>query len=273
VDRVSEESDHLRDEHQESLSAFRSVAAKRGWSLLAVAAVGRTTDEVMQQLSAARACGIVVSGLREIAVEARRMGLPCVAVDWWEEDLGLDAVLQDDFQGGVLAARHLVRRGHTRIAWLGHTTGSHHSMARLGGANMELMREGQALAPDLCIPCDRYDVREKAKELLSRRKRPTAVLALWRRIAVGLLEAARELGLRPGEDFEMVGWSREAEYRRDYVPAFGDEPAQPAVVWSAAQMAEIALERLAARRTDPDMPPVRMLVPVWVEEDADENGE
>jgi DNA-binding LacI/PurR family transcriptional regulator len=137
-------------------------------------------------------------------------------------------------------------------------------MSRLGGAVMELQRAGQGLAPDLCVECRGASAAREARKLLSGRDRPDAVLAMWSGIAVELVAAARELGLRPGSDFEMVGWAREEEYERSYRPAFNGGALQPAVLWSARQMAELAVERLAARRRNPELAPVKTNVPVWL---------
>lgn len=270
IDRVSAESIHGAYEQQSYLPALRAGAEQHGWSLLTVGARDRGTDDVMRQLRTARASGIIVSAIREVAEEARRTGLPCVAMDWWEEDLGIDAVVQDDFQGGVLAARHLVKRGHTRIAWLGHTTGTYHSMARLGGATTELLRAGVAMPSDQRVQASGITAQVRAAELFARRDRPTAVLALWTRVALGVLNAARELRLRPGEDFEMVGWAQEEDYRTTYRPAFGNDVAQPAIVWSPRQMGELAVERLALRRRHPNLAPVKISIPVWMEGARDE---
>jgi DNA-binding LacI/PurR family transcriptional regulator len=267
VDRVPSGSSQGDYQQQSYLPALRAGAHRHGWSLLTVGAQDRATGDVMRQLRAARASGIIVSGTREIAEAAREIGLPCVAMDWWEEGLGLDVVVQDDFQGGVLAARYLAGRGHERIAWLGHTGGSYHGMARLGGATAELRRAGVRIPPDLCIEASGLDARARAAKLLARPDRPTAVLALWVRVALGALEAARELGLRPGADFEMVGWAQEEDYKTAYVPAFGDgEAVQPAVVWSPRQMGELAVERLAERRRHRKLTPVKISVPVWLKE-------
>ncbi|MCX7805018.1 MAG: GntR family transcriptional regulator [Planctomycetota bacterium] len=250
------------EDSREYLFSLQECLLKRGWPLLAIGAKDEDPDGLMRRLKAARVCGIIVSEARDLADIAVREGMPTVAIDWWEEDLNFDAVLQDDFQGGALAARYLIDRGHRRIAWFGHTTATHHSRARLGGATMELMRAGIAIPPDLCVRCSGLDVEEAAAAVLSRPDRPGGVLALWMNVAIGVFRVARRLGLQPGRDFEMVGWARGEEYRHSYVPAFAGGPVPPAVVWSPAKMMELAVERLAARLRSPELPVVKINVPV-----------
>jgi DNA-binding LacI/PurR family transcriptional regulator len=265
IDQMEEGDRNWQAAQQDFLKPFQNAASKHGWSLLAIEATGMDPEEVMRQLNTARACGAVLSAVSpELAQLVRRSGVPAVVVDWWFDDLAVDSVLQDNFQGGVLAARCLLERGHRRIAWLGPTTDTNHSMSRLGGAVMELQRAGEGLPADLCVPCRGRNAAPEARKLLSRKNRPEAVLAMWKGIAVELVTAARELGLRLGRDLEIVGWAREDEYERSYRPAFNGEALQPAVLWSPRQMAELAVERLAARRRNPDLAPVKTNVPVWL---------
>ncbi len=263
VDQLEEGMQDWEAAQQGFLKPFQAAAGRHGWSLLAIEATGRSPQDVMRQLNTARACGVVLGAVTpDVAALVQESGLPAVVVDWWFDDLTIDSVLQDNFQGGVLAARHLLERGHRRIAWLGATTATSHSMSRLGGAVMELQRAGEGLAPSLCVPCRAGSAAREARKLLSRKNRPDAVLAMWMGVALELVGAARELGLRPGKDFEMVGWAREEEYENSYKPAFNGEALQPAVVWSPRQMAELAVERLATRRRNPDLAPVKISVPV-----------
>ena len=249
--------------HQRLLAAFQEAAQARGWAMLGVGSEEREQAAVMRQVAGARAWGLVLDAVDpELLTMVRTSGLPAVMVDAWVEDAGLDAVVQDGYQGGLLAAGYLAARGHRRIAWLGPTTQSAHAMARLAGATVGLLRAGIELAPELRIEAPLDEVGEKARALLARPDRPAAVLALWQDAAAGLAAAARELDLVPGRDFEMVGWSTEEEYA-DYCRAhFAGGPVPPMAVWSARAMAELAVSRLAERRTNPGLLPVRINVPV-----------
>jgi hypothetical protein len=73
--------------------------------------------------------------------------------------------------------------------------------------------------------------------------------------------AARELRLAIGQDFHMVGWAADEVYADGFAPIFEDAPVPPAVVWSTAKMAEVALARLAERRSHPGTPTIRMTIP------------
>jgi LacI family transcriptional regulator len=174
---------------------------------------------------------------------------------------GLDVIVQDDYQAGMLAAEHLISRGHRRIAWIGPTVRTGHSLARLAGASAALWRSGLEMSPDLKVETNDATVVPRTRELLSRPDRPAAVLVLWRDVAVRVAAVARELGLAPGRDFEMVSLCVAEQYQRDYRPAFGAW-VPPAVTWSTRTMADMAISRLAERRSHPEMEVVRILMPV-----------
>jgi DNA-binding LacI/PurR family transcriptional regulator len=192
-------------------------------------------------------------------------GMPVVAVDEWREDVRVDAIVQDGFLGGVLAARYLLERGCRRVAWLGPMGRGHQALERYGGAMSVLNAEGIAVPEKLCGRTRHAEDPEGvrlARELLSAEDRPDAFLALWQCCTTSLVQAARELELTPGKDFEMVGWSTEGCYESEYLPQFAGGPVPPAIVWNVGEMASIAVSRLAERRLNLQLPAIRLKVPV-----------
>ena len=249
--------------HQELLAALQGAAVSRGWSLMGIGSQGRTSQEVLRQLLTARACGLILDSVDAGIQQAiQRIGLPAVAVDTWEFGAPIDSIVQDSYEGGVLAAGYLLARGHERIAWLGPTSWSSHSQARVAGTLAGLLRGRRRLDPELIVECPRDAAEEQARELLLRKERPTGIVALYHEVATTLVRVARGLGLRVGADVEVVGWCTEGEYQRDWRPLFQTGPAAPAVVWSPRRMAELAVSRLAERRAHPGLLPVRINVPV-----------
>lgn len=254
---------------QQLLTGFQRTAQAHGWSLLGIGAEEREQDEVMRQVIAARVWGLLFDSLDPLLLaKVRAAGIPAVVVDCWVEDEGIDVVLQDDYQGGFFAATHLAAMGHRRIAWLGPTIESAHSMARLAGAIMGLRRRGIELMPTRPVadPMDMNawtnNARAWSGELLSSAQRPTAVLALWQIVTAGLVAAGRDLGLVPGHDFAMVGWCTE-EAHDDFCRAIFLEGQPSAMMtWSVQTMAKLAVSRLAERRANPNLDAVRINVPV-----------
>jgi DNA-binding LacI/PurR family transcriptional regulator len=160
-----------------------------------------------------RTDGLLVVSLVPPEEEVGRLvasGLPCVLVD--APHALLPNVLIDDVAGGELATRHLLELGHRRIAFVGdkpvdpfrfassrdRTRGYELALGRAGvEVRREYVREGTH---------SRTVARSIALELLRLPEPPTAIFAASDTQAVGVLEAARALGLRVPEQLSVVGF-------------------------------------------------------------------
>ena len=246
------------------LNELQRASARNGWSLLAVDPEGRTDAEVIEQLRVGRACGVILGAInRELLARIREAGIPVITDDAWPEDVEVDAVMQDGFRGGMVAASWLVSRGHRRIAFLGPpVTGARPQIVeRYSGALGALARAGLE-RPETVRAAGDADAEAKAVELLSRPDRPTGILALWRDIAVGTVRAARRLGLVIGQDLDIVGWSTQERYEAGFRQVLSGGEVPPAVVWSVRELAETAVARLEQRRKNPGLPTIHLRIPV-----------
>ena len=139
----------------------------------------------------------------------RGAGVPAVLIDVTHPELSHIAI--DDVLGGAIAGRHLVRRGHTRIGFVGDAP------SRMRFTSSERRRDGlrEALR-EAGIPLRRQhqrrgspgreSARELAGELLDGSDRPTALFAASDDQAVGVLEAAAARGLRVPDDVAVMGF-------------------------------------------------------------------
>ena len=73
--------------------------------------------------------------------------------------------------------------------------------------------------------------------------------------------AAAELGLEPGKDVDIVGWTAEEQYETGYRMRFKGAKLPPTMVWSVAELARRSVARLAERRASPSMSPTLIKVP------------
>jgi len=258
------ESADVWDELDQNLFAgLQKAAGDRGWPMLAVGAGLRSAREVMNQLRDCRACGVVLDTTNaELLAEVGRVRLPIVMMDAWDPEMRLDAVVQDSFQGALLATRHLIARGHKSIGWLGKISESVQSQERFGGVAAALAAAGLTARPEFMLDTSSVNTARAARALLSRADRPTAVLGLWHDAASELVHAAMELGLKPGEDVEFVGWSPEEVYNGTYRRLFGSAPMPTTMVWSIAELTRLAIARLSERRANPALDPALIKVPV-----------
>jgi len=185
-----------------------------------------------------------------------------VMMDAWDPEMRLDAVVQDSFQGALLATQYLLGRGHRRIAWLGPASQSVQSRERYGGFCAGLVGTDAELRPEFMRDTPWAEVPAAARALLASPDRPTAVLGLWYGAIDELSRAAKELGLKAGGDVELVGWSGEEAYDNAYRVLFGGAQVPPTMVWSMAELARMTVARLAERRSNPGLKPALIKVPV-----------
>ncbi len=154
--------------------------------------------------------GLIVMGLdieTGIAERFHRRGLPTVAVDA-ESEL-FSRVLVDDVEGGRIAAAHLVERGHTRCGYLlERQVADYRSQAikRLDGFRQVMAPFGSDAVVTAVSGNSVVEARVAAGQLLDRPDRPGAVMAHHDLLAVGVLLAARDRGLRVPQDVAVMGF-------------------------------------------------------------------
>ncbi len=160
-----------------------------------------------------RADGLLVVSLVPPDAEVARLrasGLPCVLVDAPHPEL--PNVVIDDVAGGELATRHLIELGHRRIAFVGDKPVDEFRFAssrdRTRGYERALEKAGIPTRPEYVREGtqSRHVARSIALELLRLPERPTAIFAASDTQALGVLEAARTLGLRVPEELSVVGF-------------------------------------------------------------------
>jgi DNA-binding LacI/PurR family transcriptional regulator len=191
------------------------VTEERGFGLLFISPLHGSLANAMAR---ATVDGVVVVGLDENhpEVEALRQArLPLVIVDAaaWE---GHGSVVVDDEGGARAAAKHLVGLGHREIVVIGiHPPGTDAAVSpdgvvgrRLRGYREALADAGIELGPASIIPTDATFEGGEHAFLMAWQDglRPTGVLAMSDATAIGVLQAARHLGLHVPDDLSVVGF-------------------------------------------------------------------
>ncbi len=157
--------------------------------------------------------GLVIMSLPVAEADVNRLvehQLPTVLIEF--PHALLNSVEINDVEGGRMAADYLLKKGHTRIAFLGDTDLPEYSIhpvnLRLKGfrqafkaANIEIPKEFVRLAP-----YDQEQARKVAKELLDMPNPPTALFAATDYQALGVLKAARQLGVKIPEQLAVIGF-------------------------------------------------------------------
>jgi DNA-binding LacI/PurR family transcriptional regulator len=139
----------------------------------------------------------------------QRQRIPFVCVDTDSATSALvPTVGSNNWTGGLLATRHLLELGHRRIAVIAGPRDVLCSRARLAGFRSAHDEAGVAVDPQL-VRHGNFWVDagfEHGLDLLDRPDRPTAVFAGSDMQAMGVLRAARRLGLEVPGDLSVVGY-------------------------------------------------------------------
>jgi LacI family transcriptional regulator len=114
--------------------------------------------------------------------------VPLVFIDRPPHYLDADAVLSDNYGGARLAAEHLLRHGHTRIAFLGDRHTLHTAAERLRGY------QSSVTEPLVCTDLDTAESAEAATHKLLDEHAPTALLTGQNLITIGAARALRTRG-------------------------------------------------------------------------------
>jgi DNA-binding LacI/PurR family transcriptional regulator len=168
-------------------------------------------------------------------------------------------VYVDDVAGGRLATKRLLALGHTRIGFVGdrmvNPFNFTSSRDRCRGYREALRHAGVSDEPSYYVEGDhgRLEARALARHLLAQDERPTAILAASDTQAVGVLQAAADLGLDVPRELSVVGYD-------------DIELAEIMEISTVRQMlfqsGKVGVEMLLNVLEDPEMEPVHTELPI-----------
>ncbi|MFI6318827.1 LacI family DNA-binding transcriptional regulator [Nonomuraea sp. NPDC050556] len=166
----------------------------------------------LERLAARRTDGVVIVASKlspHVQAQLTARSLPFVVVDP-EGDPPPVAVSvgATNWHGGLAATRHLLELGHTRIGMISGPPDMLCSQARIDGYRAALEAAGLTVDPDL-IRRGTFLVdsgHDNGHAMLDLPDPPTAIFAGSDLQAFGVLEAARQRGLRIPQDLSVVGF-------------------------------------------------------------------
>ncbi|MBN2500851.1 MAG: LacI family DNA-binding transcriptional regulator [Anaerolineales bacterium] len=154
---------------------------------------------------------IVASAAAEFITDA-----PIIAVDPHLINPNYTSVQGTNYQGALEAMDYLLGLGHRRIAFICGRPEIGSAVRRLKGYRDALFHAGVELDEDLIVPGDFSTETgyERALHLLAMADPPTAIFASNDQTAIGVFQAADELGLSIPGDLSVIGFDNitEAKY-------------------------------------------------------------
>jgi LacI family transcriptional regulator len=162
-------------------------------------------------LRSGRADGLIVSDIRlddERIEHLKNLKAPFVAFGRNEQLRDLPYVDVDGELGIYYATRHLIERGHRRIALLGLPVGFSCALQRRDGYLRALREYGVPLEPDLLVMdlANEREAAHAAERLLALPQAPTAFVSSSDMLAIQTMSVATRRGLRAGRDYAITGF-------------------------------------------------------------------
>jgi len=207
--------------YSELIRGVQDVATSRGYNTIASGSLGGRNGSAVRLMSEHRVDGVIVLAPDvddDIIIQSAAEDLPVVVLD---RDLTADFVYSvrvDNEQGGYLVTRHLLEMGHQRIVFVSGPADTLDAELRYRGY-LKAMREFSA--PE----SKRFDYNGQfteqggytvGKVLGAQSELPDAVFASNDEMALGILRAFEEKGIRVPEDVALAGFDniRIAQYVR-----------------------------------------------------------
>jgi LacI family transcriptional regulator len=215
--------------------------------------------EIFKSLSERRIDGLILlmGSFIDISDEARnslarlhKRQLPMVEIgDQFIQDHHVDCIVSDYHQVTLEAMSHLFSLGHRRIGLINGVALPALASDRVGSYRHSLGEHGLPVDESLIVNCGHSveDGYQAARSLLDQAGRPTAIIAINDLLAMGVLRAARDLGIQVPTDLSVVGY--------DDIPAANYlSPRLTTATKEAVRMGREAFRLLLDRIKAPDQP-------------------
>lgn len=158
--------------------------------------------------------GLIIMSLAINDQDAKRLsinGMGTVLIEYLHPDI--NSIQIDDTHGGDLVAKHLIKKGHKTVAFIGDIEppekfAIHPVRSRFNGFKQTLQEAGLSLpkAYVKSAPYTQKETRQAAQELLNLPKPPTAIFAASDTQAFGIMKIARQLNIKVPDDLAIVGF-------------------------------------------------------------------
>ncbi|PQP81339.1 LacI family transcriptional regulator [Paenibacillus sp. PCH8] len=192
------------------VTGIESIALSHGYDLIVCSSLGGERSTAHRYIRERRIDGAIVIAQNiqdQLLREASESGFPIVVMDRDLDAPHIVKVLMSDKQGGYLATRYLIDKGHRTIAYISGPTDSECNLHRYQGYLKALNEAGMEEKQEWKIGGQyvKEDGYHAAKKLLEG-ELPSAVFFANDEMAFGGLDAFREHGISIPEQLSVIGF-------------------------------------------------------------------
>jgi LacI family transcriptional regulator len=202
-----------------SVDIVRGAQAELGADrqLMIVSSDGDPVREgsLWRMFQAHRVSGVVYAAMyhRAHAIDQQSFESPVILANCYAADGAQPSIIPDDEAGGYAQARHLLARGHRRIACVTLIPGIEATRLRAAGIRRAFREAGVSFDESLERRGMTGEVGHEvmaafsvARELLMRKDRPSAIICGNDQVAIQVYAAAASLGLSIPQDVSVIGF-------------------------------------------------------------------
>ncbi len=152
--------------------------------------------------------GVVTREVQKRLQALQRRARSVVVTGTQQHDIGYDHLYLDNHSAIAKVMRHLLSRSHRELGFIGGFEGNPNIENRLDGFRHALRKAGLPINPEwISLGNPALGVLpQRVNRLLRARKRPTAIVCTSDMIAMVVVKAAYEAGLRVPQDLAVTGF-------------------------------------------------------------------
>lgn len=244
----------------ELITGAALAGEQSGRNLIIYTSRTNATEELTRLCRMREVDGLLLRGtpdFREGAALLRAEGLPFVVLGRRVADPAVSFIAPDNVNGSRTLVEHLIARGHRRIGFTTRPALAESSEDRFAGYRAALDAAGIAYDPALVVetvitPGSAY---RAMQTLLDLPQPPTAVFGVHDLVAIDMMQAAKDRGLRIPDDVAVVSF--------DGVHAtLVTDPPLTVMRQPLQALGQQAVEMLLGLIESPECAPIRRVVPV-----------
>jgi DNA-binding LacI/PurR family transcriptional regulator len=198
----------------EILQGIEEIAQSNQYSLF-IAASQRDAERestIVRAMRQHRVDGVIIcstSFSNERRQQFSKYGIPLVMINNQAAEEYRYSIYHDDVDGSRQVTRHLIELGHRKIAYLGNSSSGRTTQDRLAGFRYEIHSAGLVLPNEYIYELpgsEPENGRVAAEHFLHLPDRPTAIVCFNDMLAIGVLKALQQFGVRVPEEFSITGF-------------------------------------------------------------------
>ncbi|WP_040049111.1 LacI family DNA-binding transcriptional regulator [Caballeronia concitans] len=167
-------------------------------------------------------CGVIYATVytRRVTLPAALAKVPTVLLNCYSGEANVSSVVPAEVAGGHTATDYLLAAGHRRIGYINGEPWQDAARERLKGYRTALATADLPFAPELVREGDWSSGTgfEQTLSLMREANPPTAIFCANDLMALGAIEALKQLGLRVPDDVSVVGYDDQEIARHTHPP-------------------------------------------------------